>query len=494
MTSANKIKTLASNHFIFILILILALFLRAYKIETLTTFGRDQGIDFLVIKDMIQNHHWTLIGIKVSIANFFQGPVYLYMLLLPFWLLKLDPLAGSYSAVLVSMLTIVTLYIFTFKTFGTRAANLAAIFFAVAPPLVMFGNTPLYQNFVPLFILLCLSTLFLLIDTDSENHLNKKVPLGLLTGFFAGISCELHFLSVTFAISVLLYFILFIRRKLLIISSYISGLIIGLSLTLAFELRHDFLNTKLVIQYLSQQTGGNLSFNGFFIIWFKRIIYFSSNDYNFLAIPPLLLGLYIILFGINKSTPYFKSLRKLAIIVFITTVAFSLKISSFGFHFPLPFWIILIVLIPGYLSIVKMKNLTFLAIALMILNFTVSLSMLRANHGYFMPEGWNLKKIKLAGELVTKDSKDHLNFNVASLLDGDTRAYPLRYVVEINGGTPGSVENYPNNNSLYVVSRNEKALKESKTWEINCFYPFKINKIGDLSDNIYLYRLDRTNI
>jgi len=437
MTSANKIKTLLSYHFILILILLLALSLRVYKIETLTTFGRDQGIDFLVIKDMIQNHHWTLIGIKVSIANFFQGPVYLYILLPLFWLLKLDPSAGSYSAVLVSMLTIVTLYFFTFKTFGIRAANLAAAFFAVAPPLVIFGNTPLYQNFVPLFILLCLSTLFLLIGIDSKNHLNKKVLLGMFTGFFAGISCELHFLSITFAISVLVYLILFIRRKLLIISSYILGLIIGLSPTLAFELRHDFLNTKLALQYLSQQTGGNFSFNGSFLIWLKRIIYFSLNDYNFLAIPPLLLGLYILLFRIKKSTFYFESLRKLAIIVFIITIAFSLKISSFGIHFPLPFWIILIVLIPGYLSTVKTKSLTFLAITLIILNFIVSLSMLGANHGYFMPEGWNLKKIKFAGEIIIKDSKDHSNFNVASLLDGDTRAYPLRYIVEVNGGTPG---------------------------------------------------------
>src|SRR3989344_5412604 len=98
-----------------LLISVIALFLRAYRIDILTTFGRDQGIDFLVARDMIINHKLTLIGIKTSVADFYQGPNYLYILLPFFWVFDFHPLAGAFSAVFFSVLTIIFLYVLCLK-------------------------------------------------------------------------------------------------------------------------------------------------------------------------------------------------------------------------------------------------------------------------------------------------------------------------------------------------------------------------------------------
>ena len=77
------------NNWLFLCILGITVGLRAYRLETLTTFGRDQGIDFASVYDILINKNLTLIGIKTSIGDFFQGPLYLYSLV-PFFIYR-DP-------------------------------------------------------------------------------------------------------------------------------------------------------------------------------------------------------------------------------------------------------------------------------------------------------------------------------------------------------------------------------------------------------------------
>ena len=140
------------NHYLFFLILALALFLRVYRLEYLTTFGGDQGQDFLVVRDMVLFHKWTLLGIKTSIAPFFQGPIYLYMLYPFFVLFNLQPIAGAVAAVVISTITLVLLYVTVNKYFSQKAALLSSLLFATSPGFIMYGRTPLYQHILPLFI------------------------------------------------------------------------------------------------------------------------------------------------------------------------------------------------------------------------------------------------------------------------------------------------------------------------------------------------------
>jgi hypothetical protein len=105
-----------------------------------------------------------------------------------------------------------------------------------------------------------------------------------------------------------------------------------------------------------------------------------------------------------------------------------------------------------------------------------------------MPDGVTLGKIEMIGTVIERDSKNHPNFNIAETLDGGTRAYQYRYSVLVKGGTPESVTNYPNNNFLYLVSR-EKF--DTKTWEVSSMKPFVVGEKWNFGDGVYLYRLDK---
>lgn len=477
-----RIRPFLREHFPFIIVLLLAIFLRVYRLDELTTFGGDQGQDFLVVKEMVLYHKWTLIGIKTSIAPFFQGPLYLYMLYPFFLLFRLEPIAGPIAAVVVSTASIILLYLTVKKYFSKKIALFSMALFAVSTQLVKYGNTPLYQHFLPLFLIISLF-LFLLAK--------KTILVSFLLGLSVGLGMELHFLNVSLGIALLFFFLLSKRSEFRLIPGYLIGLLVGLSPTIIFELRHNFLNTHYLLDYQpAPQTG--ISLTNILNQWVEGSAFFLGGN-------SLILGAMILIFMMvtiltKKITlPHYHDLRKLMLILIVFNVFLCLKFSTFGSYYLLPIWILSLVLIPLLIEQMFSPRISLTIISLLIIfNLINSARELNNNHGYTMPSGWTLKKINLVGKIISEDAKKHENFNVASLLDGGTRAYPIRYATEIRGARSDRVENYPANDFVYVVSdSNQEKLFEVKTWEIVSFSPFTIGQKWNLKDNIYLYRLDR---
>lgn len=468
-------------------IVVLALLLRAYRLDMLTTFGRDQGLDFLVVKDIIETHKPTLLGLKTSIADFYQGPNYLYILL-PFFLgFNLHPFAGAVSAIFISILTIIFLYVLCLKFFDQRVAIFSSLLFAVSPEFIKFGNTPLYQHFTPLFIFLAF---YLFFDLQIKKS-NLKI---FLLGFILGFAMELHFLVISLVIAILFYQLIFSGKKLSFSFFYFSGLTVGLLPTISFEFRHNFLNTHYLINYFTTaHTSQNISPSVFFV-WLDGASKFLGAN---LIIGGILVFLIILIFLMKKQNSIIdNSLRKLLSLELIITFIFSLILNAFGAHYLLPVWCMAIILIPLFLLRNFPVPLSYLLIGIIICcNFLASISSLNQNHGYNMPEGWNLKKILSAAEIIKQDSAGkNSKINVASLLDGDTRTYPLRYSLAYKKALIDGVQDYPKSNVLYLVAlSNRKQVEEYNVWEINSFAPFKITQTWDLGDGIVLYRLDRQN-
>ena len=469
------------KNFLFFLILLLALFLRIYRLDSLTTFGGDQGQDFLVVKDMVLYHKWTLLGIKTSGYAFFQGPIYLYMLFPFFLVFNLNPISGAIAAIFYSIVTIIILYFLCVKFFSKRIAIISSLLYAVSGELIIFGNTPLYQHFLPLFIIISIY-LFLIED--------KNKFIYLLLGLSIGLGIELHLLNISLLIAVIVYLLIYEKSKLKNILTYITGIILGLSPTIAFELRHNFLNTRYLFDY-QPQNGIKIQLLDIFNEWFKGfLIYFGGNSI-LVGILIFLIFIYI-LFKKHQPKNVIK-LIKLSVILVIVLIVLGICFSAFGQHYLLPFWILLPIIIPVAVENIFSKKVGTVIIALLIVvNLVFSIGRLNNNHGYSMPDGWTLKKIVYTSKIISQDSLNHPNFNVASLLDSVSRAYPLRYATEVSGLKPEPVENYPSNNYLYLVTRNnEEKIFKITTWEVTSFVPFKIGKTWDLGDGINLYRLDR---
>jgi hypothetical protein len=184
--------------------------------------------------------------------------------------------------------------------------------------------------------------------------------------------------------------------------------------------------------------------------------------------------------------------KRLIVICFTVTAIFILGIASFELHYPLVLWLLLLILIPPLLVQRKEQWLKVTFYSLLVINIFFLIPYLNLNHGYTMPEGWSLRKINKAADFIDMDSKIHDNFNVASLLDGDTRTYPLRYTLLIRNLKPGDVNEYLQNNHLYLLANNDdQKILSSTLYEIISFNPYKIGLKKDMGDGIYLYRLDK---
>ena len=77
---------LRANIWIIVIIFIAGL-LRFHRLEQLTTFGGDQGYDYLIVKRMITDGKFTMLGPKVEPYNnlgvLYLGPIYYYLLTIP---------------------------------------------------------------------------------------------------------------------------------------------------------------------------------------------------------------------------------------------------------------------------------------------------------------------------------------------------------------------------------------------------------------------------
>jgi len=104
--------------------------------------------------------------------------------------------------------------------------------------------------------------------------------------------------------------------------------------------------------------------------------------------------------------------------------------------------------------------------------------------------GWNYQNQQKVVNYIKKDCPT--NFNIASSLTGDTRAYDLRFLFKTLGCQPGEVITYPNSSTIFFVSSPSRPPETEKVWEIDSFKPFQVTNREIINDNVVLYRLDKT--
>lgn len=102
--------------------------------------------------------------------------------------------------------------------------------------------------------------------------------------------------------------------------------------------------------------------------------------------------------------------------------------------------------------------------------------------------GWNYPKQQKVVKLIT-DGGCPGNFNIATTVQGDTRAYNLRYLLNVKNCNPMGVEEYPNAEKLFLVAPKERPPKTETVWEVSSLGGFEIKKEEDLGNNIVFYEL-----
>jgi hypothetical protein len=110
--------------------------------------------------------------------------------------------------------------------------------------------------------------------------------------------------------------------------------------------------------------------------------------------------------------------------------------------------------------------------------------------GLGMPKKWNVFKQKQVAKMICEEIGDY-PFEVASIINGDTRATDLRWWLGREGCQPLGVEEYNQAVVLYLVAPESRPPEKETIWEIQSLRPFKVEKEIDLGDSFIFYKLRR---
>jgi len=241
-------------------IIIVAAYLRLYKISEYMTFLGDEGRDVLVVKRMIVDHKLTLLGPTASLGGFFLGPIYYYFMVPFLWLWKLNPTGPAVMVAIAGIATVYLVYRMGRDFFGKRVGIAAASLYALSPLVIAHARSSWNPNLVPFFSALFIYILWAIVVRDRWKWV-------FYAGICFGIGLQLHYLFV-FLLPVAVVWLLFwgSRKKYLIYAMLgLIGFVIGYAPFLAFEVRHGFPNTQSVVRFILEGKDTGFSRNTFWV-------------------------------------------------------------------------------------------------------------------------------------------------------------------------------------------------------------------------------------
>lgn len=239
-------------------IILIALFLRLYKIEATLNFHHDEGRDVLIMKRMIDERRPILLGPQTSMGGMYLGAFYYYIVAPALLLANFNPVGPAIFIAFTGVLTVWLLYIYTKEWFGKKAALISSLLFAIMPLTVLFTRNSWNPNLAPLVALLA----YYFVDKIITSKSSAKTPLYyFLTGIFMGTLLQLHYVAGLFIIWTTIIFTIHNRKDLAVLLKNavitITGLIIAMSPFILFELRHNFINTLGVLEFINKSGNEN---------------------------------------------------------------------------------------------------------------------------------------------------------------------------------------------------------------------------------------------
>lgn len=129
---------------ILILILILSVFLRLYRLDDLMIFVGDQGTDYLTSAKIITQHKFPLMLHETSQKDVYIGPFFYYLQALALYIGNFNPVTPAVMTALFGVVSVLLMY---------KLGKLpAAILFAFSPLMVIGSRIPIHVAVFPFFL------------------------------------------------------------------------------------------------------------------------------------------------------------------------------------------------------------------------------------------------------------------------------------------------------------------------------------------------------
>ncbi|MEK7096810.1 MAG: glycosyltransferase family 39 protein [Patescibacteria group bacterium] len=481
----RRILNILTNNWILIAALLFGIFLRFYRLDGFLTFLGDQGRDAIIVKRIISLEHFPAIGAPTSIGQVYLGPFYYYFIA-P-WLLffNYQPIGLAFGVALFSSLYLLINYFVVRELFDKRVALISTIFLSFSSVLIDFSRFSWNPNLLPLFTLL---TVYFVIKSLKTN----KWYYFALSGAFISFCIQLHYLSLFLLppIGIIYIIDLFKYRKHAIgkLVNWLIGLfsfIIFSSPLIIFDLRHDFLNSKLFLAlFQSSGTSFLTKINSLFDSFYYLNLYSFNINLNKFFVYLLLFFLTIILFTLIKK----KSNLKTFIFIFLLTIlGMSLYSGPKHPHYFVILYPLYYIIISNFLVFSKEigweKYLTIIfVIGFIFLNFQ--------KYPYFINPPNN--QISFAKKIAQKisDNITKKKFTVTALPEKYSDS-TYRYFLEVWGKRAIEKDSLNKADELFVVCEKKcDLIIGNPMWDIAYFAPNKI--IGEWTvEGVKIYKLIR---
>ena len=207
-------------------------------------FLPDQARDFLLVRNMVEERKPPLIGARVMSGGlFFHGPIWIWILGIPFMLFNGDPYMMSWTFVFVSMAIVISGFVVALMLYGWRVALLVTLFLSISIPLAGSVSAMSNAHVMPLVFVWYLYFLIRFIRGDTRFLYLAAIAAGVGM-HFQGIFSAPLFLYLL-AIFVLVKRDVFAWKRLFL---PVFCFFIPLSTHMLFDLRHDFLMTRAVLK------------------------------------------------------------------------------------------------------------------------------------------------------------------------------------------------------------------------------------------------------
>ncbi len=466
---ANISSIVAKNKLATLLILV-ASFLRFYRLAEFVTFLGDQGRDAIIIKRIVTLEHLPAIGPPTSIGQVFLGPFFYYFMSPFLFLSNFNPIGLALGTALLSVVGLALAYAIVKKEIGQREALIFLFFLTFLYVHVDASRYSWNPNLLSPFAFL---TLYFFYKALTDT----RVLYGALFGAFLSFSIQLHYLAglmiPLFAIVACHYLVK--KRAVHIYKKFMAagGAFMFFSFPLViFDLRHNFLNLKNLVKLANKhEVASNSSL-------FSRVGETTSGFATTLwQIPTSSYGLLLFALFLALYVAVWKS-RKLSLLIhlmFLNTLTYLIFFSfiqspRIPHYFGSVYFSFFASI--GYLLARLPKKLysNMVIVALLGIFLFLNVSQMRflwESPGYQIVRA---QKIATSIRSLTTAKK----YQIVSLPYGETDAH-VRYFLELEGQRPLPEDTHEPADELFVLCFKEPCLiMGNPQWQIAAFAGDKV--------------------
>lgn len=488
----NWIKKNKLEFILLLAVLLLALFLRLFRIDGFLTFLGDEGRDVRIVRDLITEGNLVFVGPQTSVGNMYLGPLYYYMMAPALFLSGLNPVGPAIMVALLSVLTVWFTWYVGRKWFGKNAAFIAALLYAVSPVAIIYGRTSWNPNPMPLFALLSIWGIY-------EVFQNKKYFWLPLIGISTAFALQMHYLGLLLLPTLGIFWFLSlknIKKDKLSINKFSKNTVIAVLIFLflmsplvLFDIKHQGINLKAFSSLISTKSGvfnlGAVLTKPFYLFTFS-----SSSLLTGIEKPTLLVTIFTSIISaifllINRNKIQIKIIFSW---IFVTILGLGLYNQPIYIHYLGLIYPAIFLLFGALISSLSKVSSPLRWVVCFLLAIFVA-NTLRTSPTFDNPN-YQLRRTEEIADLIIRESRGE-SFNLG-LIAKNNYDESYRYILENKKAALEKDQNIITNQLFVICEDGDKCKPEGHSqYQIAIFGIAHIDQEWQI-DNIKIYRLIHT--